>query len=119
MKMNENRQTPPPAPQPLCAVYAPLLPLLRVDELDAEQADAVRAHLADCSWCQAKLATHAVVGDALRRAFGTGYRDAPPTFTLETIMHANQRDTVTAENPPAPPTRYLPQRRPSGRLTGL
>ena len=89
MKNNENHQhqhqtPPPPAPQPLCAVYAPLLPLLRVDELDAEQAYAVREHVADCAWCQAKLATHAIVGDALRRHFGTGHVGTAPTFTART-----------------------------------
>lgn len=124
MNMNENHQTPPPAPKPLCAVYAPLLPLLRVDELAADQARAVREHLADCVWCQAKLATHAVVGDALRRHFGSGSVEAPPTFTLETIMHASQQDSVipdtdTQTGPSAPPTAALPPRRPVGRLTAL
>ena len=130
MKNNENHQhqtPPPPAPQPLCAVYAPLLPLLRVDELDAEQAGAVRKHVADCAWCQAKLATHAIVGDALRRHFGSGHVDVSPTFTLETIMHASQHqsnaseadaaDTHILPGTAAPPITSVPPRRAAGRLT--
>ena len=59
-----------PAPRPLCAVFAPLLPLLAAGELDAEQEVAVRTHTAGCDWCSAKLATFGVVESALRRHYG-------------------------------------------------
>jgi putative zinc finger protein len=127
MNMNMNHQTPPLAPKPLCAVYAPLLPLLRADELDAEEAQSVRKHLADCAWCQAKLATHAIVGDAVRRHFGAGLAEASPTFTMETIMNASHQNAVIPEtdslntqtDPSAPPASSLPPRRPARRLTAL
>src|SRR5262249_42777426 len=139
MTPNLNHRTPPPAPHPLCAVYAPLLPLLRVDELDDAQAHAVREHLAGCAWCQSKLATHAIVGDALRRHFGSGseYGDVFPTLTLEALMHTSTHDihdgisaqgpnTASAEqhppdlpDPPPPASRSLQRPRPSGRLTAL
>jgi hypothetical protein len=45
--MITNRPLPPPAPTPLCAMYAQLLPLLRAHELDPDQTEAVDQHLAE------------------------------------------------------------------------
>lgn len=60
---------PPPAPTPLCAAYAPQLALISGTSLDAASAD-LRAHVAGCAWCQAKLASFDIVDGALRRHLG-------------------------------------------------
>jgi len=85
---------PPPTPGPLCAAYSPLLPLLGTQALSPEQEVSLRAHLADCAWCQNQLATYAVVEAALRRHY-TSIPSARP-LTLEDIMRADQFDTQPA-----------------------
>src|SRR5260221_10567803 len=85
---------PPPTPGPLCAAYSPLLPLLDTQALSPEQEVSLRAHLADCAWCQNQLATYAVVEAALRRHY-TSLPSARP-LTLEDIMRADQFDTQPA-----------------------
>ncbi len=93
--MNErSASAPPPTRGPLCAAYAPLLPLLDTHALPPEQEGPLRAHLADCAWCQNQLATYAVVEAALRRHYASLPSARP--LTLEDIMRADQFDTQPA-----------------------
>lgn len=102
--MQNNRTAPPPVPTPLCAAYAPMLALLRVESPEPAP-EAVRAHVAGCVWCRAKLATFEVLDGALVRHFGL--ESAPhPHPSLEDIMTRSQQDDA----PPAPV--QLPHRRP-------
>lgn len=112
MSMNHHR--PLPAPRSLCALFTPRLSLLVLDKLDADEAAEVRAHLADCDYCQVRLREYEILRGALHRTFGVEpaqpatavsgatreraiRRTAPPVFTLEDIMHAaNQEDTSTS-----------------------
>jgi hypothetical protein len=103
MTMQNNYTAPPPAPTPLCAAYAPMLALLRAASPEPV-AEAVRAHVADCAWCRARLATFEVLDGALVRHFGL--ESAPHTHpSLEVIMTRSQLDDA----PPAPA--QLPRRR--------
>jgi sugar lactone lactonase YvrE len=61
-----------PAPRPLCAAFAPLLPLLSSGALEEDEATPTREHVAGCAWCQQELARYAAVDEALRREFGAG-----------------------------------------------
>ena len=63
-----------PSPQPLCAAFAPLLPLLSTGALTGEEERSVRDHVATCAWCQHDLATYALVEEAVRE-----YQGADPT----------------------------------------
>lgn len=59
----------PPTPGPMCAAYAPFLPLLHTGELTGAQADATQQHLADCAWCRQRLAEYDTLYSALRARF--------------------------------------------------
>jgi hypothetical protein len=118
--MSDNHATPRPTPQPLCAVFAPLLPLLRSGELAEQERAQVEAHLADCAWCQHQLTTFDIVDAALVRRYGPAFNETagaaqldvsyrPGTrrdLTLEDIMKADQQPTraTTGQQSP-PPTR--------------
>jgi hypothetical protein len=86
---------PPPAPGPLCAAYAPLLPLLDAQALAPEQEKSLREHLANCAWCQNQRAAYTVVEAALRRQYAAIPSARP--LTLEDIMRANHFDTQPAK----------------------
>lgn len=110
--------SPGPAPRPLCAVYAPLLPLLSTGALSPEEERDVREHLADCVWCQNQRASYDVVEQALREHVGErpAYRPNPvypvssgspairPTqpdeklLTLEDIVSASQRNRPSTDS---------------------
>ncbi len=62
-----NHTSHPPAPQPLCPIFEPLLPLLSQGQLDVEEAGATRDHVATCAWCQRQLRDFDFLRDALRR----------------------------------------------------
>jgi hypothetical protein len=53
----------------MCAVYAPLLPLLQTDELPPEQEAATREHLRSCAWCRSRVAQYDRLYAALRSRF--------------------------------------------------
>lgn len=137
--MNMNHHTPFPAPRPFCALVTPRLALLVLDKLDADEAAAARAHLAECDYCQWRLREYEILRGALHRHFGVApsveqaqpatavsdttreravRRTAPPLLTLEDIMHAaNQEDRSTATNQQP---RRLPEPSPrKRRLTAL
>ena len=61
-----------PAPRPLCAAFAPLLPLISSGALEEDEATPTREHVAGCAWCQQELARYSAVDEALRREFGAG-----------------------------------------------
>src|SRR5215831_5888200 len=60
-----------PSPTPFCAVYAPLLSLLSLGELEPDQIPEVQEHLATCEYCQAELRAYEAVQAALRAQFGS------------------------------------------------
>jgi virginiamycin B lyase len=62
-----NQQTPQPSPQPLCAAFEPLLPLLSQGQLSASETLATRNHVMTCSSCQLQLHEYDFLRDALRR----------------------------------------------------
>jgi streptogramin lyase len=127
--MITNRPLPQPAPTPLCATLARLLPLRHSHELTPDQIDAVDQHVVACAWCQSVLATYDVVDDALRRHFGPN-SVAPSVFTMEAIWGATDQedrrsasedhdDVATVTGPrPSPATPSL-LRRPNRYLSGL
>ena len=126
--MSENHATPRPTPKPLCAIFEPLLPLLRSDGLTVEDRTALEEHLADCAWCQNQLATLDVVDAALRRHYasvpaataGSGLRArVRPSLSLEDIMKADQEETTTAAAPHGPPTPIRQLTPVQRRLTAL
>src|SRR5262249_35670878 len=117
--MSENHASPRPTPQPFCAIYAPLLPLLHTGGLTAEEAASTEAHLGDCAWCQHQLATYDVVDAALRRHYGdetvvsparTPRRRVRPALTLENIMQASNQPPLTLSPAPPPAPRRAPRR---------
>lgn len=108
--MSRQPTSPRPTPQPLCAVYSPLLPLLRCSELSTEEQSAVEAHLQDCAWCQNQLATYDAVDAALRShyQFPAPAAAAPsrmlPLLKLEDIEAADtELDDETNPDRPSPP----------------
>ncbi|HEY7091814.1 MAG TPA: hypothetical protein VH393_01455, partial [Ktedonobacterales bacterium] len=74
-----------PAPRPLCAAFAPLLPLLSSGALEEDEAMPTREHVAGCAWCQQELTRYAAVDEALRREFGARTRESvlPCLFDLD------------------------------------
>jgi hypothetical protein len=119
--MSLNHHTPPPQARALCSAYAPSLALLGTNALEPDEARAVHEHLADCDWCQAKLATFDIVDAALRRHFGAA-PDAYLASTLEEIMTASERDTSPTSTESSPSTQHAADplgRRPQSRWTGL
>jgi hypothetical protein len=70
-----------PVPGPLCASYAPALPVLD-DLTDIRLAEDTRAHLAGCAWCRAQRATYDHFDVALRLHFAP---DAMPFLPLHVM----------------------------------
>ncbi len=122
--MNRSNSGTSPMPTPLCAAFAPLLPLLAGGELSAEEARSVRTHLATCDWCQSQLATYDAMDAALRRHYGNG-EYATYFLSMEEIMSDSEQDTqeITqpASNPLHAPTTpgWRPPRGPSRRLSAI
>ncbi len=114
--MSGNHATPPPTPGPLCAAYAPLVPLLESALLTDDETTSARAHLATCAWCREEIGAYAVVDDALRRHYGsaqTGY-----FLNLEDIMRDADHLADDAPTPPPLPTVTAPPP-PSASSRGL
>jgi hypothetical protein len=129
--MTTDHAHPMPPPTPLCAIFAPLLPLYCWDELDAEQAESLRQHLADCDYCQPQLHQYEAAVAALRqhvaaqeRAAGGPTRwthhesigEVPVRLTLEDIMHAANREDHETSTPTSPQPPRLPDRSPRRRM---
>jgi virginiamycin B lyase len=103
-----------PAPRPLCAAFAPLLPLISSGALEDDEARPAREHVAECAWCQQELARYVEVDEALRRGFGATRENFLPfpfdldgddedyAFILEESMMNGEQDdkpTVTRLSP--------------------
>jgi streptogramin lyase len=111
-----------PAPRPLCAAFAPLLPLISSGALEESEATPTREHMAGCAWCQRELARYTAVDEALRRQFGAAAHEgilpflfdldgdeefaAEYAFTLEDTLEesmeddqVNQQPSTTARSP--------------------
>lgn len=102
--MNDNHktpQTPQPMPQPLCHTFEPLLPLLSMGELEADEAVSLRAHLDSCAWCQQRLRQYATVGVAIQHQFAVDESSAIPAALLSLLseerMPATDNDTFRAD----------------------
>jgi outer membrane protein assembly factor BamB len=67
--MNTNRHFPESTSGAACEAFAPLLPLVAQRLLEPEEAQAVRAHLAGCGHCRARLVAYDGLDRALRRHF--------------------------------------------------
>ena len=82
-----------PGQTPECAAQVALLPLYALGELDADEAQGVRAHEAGCAYCQARLAEYGALRQGvagIARAADSG-QDAPfSPFSLSEIMLADQ-----------------------------
>ncbi len=81
--MNPQLNSHGPLPTPLCAAYAPLLPLLDTDALSAGEEAATREHVAGCRWCQRELAEYAALTNAVRRVYGA---DAPTELPISLVV---------------------------------
>jgi virginiamycin B lyase len=103
-----------PAPRPLCAAFAPLLPLISSGALEDDEASPTREHVAECAWCRQELARYVEVDQALRRGFGAmrensllfpfdldGDDDDYAFILEESMMNGEQDDkpTVTRLSP--------------------
>jgi virginiamycin B lyase len=124
-----------PAPRPLCAAFAPLLPLISSGALEDNEAAPTREHVASCAWCQQELARYVEVDEALRRGFGAAHEGMPPILfdldddgdyaftlddTLEETMAAgnDQRDSQSFTT--ARSSRWdARKRRPTPRVTAI
>ena len=88
-----------PAPRPLCAAFAPLLPLLSSGALEEHEAMPTREHVAGCAWCQQELARYAAVDEALRREFGATHENILPfPFDLDGDEDAAEDYAFTLED---------------------
>src|SRR5690348_1741321 len=116
--MSANHATPTPAPGPLCAAYAPLLLLLESALLTDDEATSARAHLATCAWCREEIGAYAVVDDALRRHYGSGFAQTSHFLNLEDIMRDADHLADDAPTPPSLPTITAPPP-PSASSRGL
>ena len=72
-----------PAPRPLCAAFAPLLPLISSGALEEDEATPTREHVAGCAWCQQELARYVAVDEALRREFSAGAHESVLPFLFD------------------------------------
>jgi virginiamycin B lyase len=103
-----------PAPRPLCAAFAPLLPLISSGALEDNEARPAHEHVAECAWCRQELARYVEVDEALRRGFGATRENILPypfdldgddedyAFILEDSMMNGEQDdnpTVTRLSP--------------------
>src|SRR5690242_5499444 len=104
--MSGNHATPLPAPGPLCAAYAPLLPQLGSALLTDDETTSAREHLAACAWCREDISAYAVVDDALRRHYGS--TTTSHILSLEDIMHDADHLADDAPTPPPLPTVTAP-----------
>ncbi len=100
----ENHRHAPPIATARCAVFRPLLPLLSSGTLAPAEAEEVREHVATCAWCQAKLASFAVVDDALRRHYGPTFMFGDGAEPEAQITLADVLLTTAAEAHPEPQT---------------
>jgi virginiamycin B lyase len=91
---------------PECAAYDALLPLHALDKLDAQEAEAVRAHVATCAHCQARLAEYGALRQGLREQFGAPLSDAGQfaPFSLSAIIAAERLDRELNPDAGAPAT---------------
>jgi virginiamycin B lyase len=72
-----------PPPGPLCAVFAPLLPLLSSAPLEEDDDPPTREHVAACAWCQQELAHYMAVDAALRRGYGEAAHESVLPFPFD------------------------------------
>lgn len=106
-------------PGPLCASFAPLLPVLD-DLTDTRLAHDTRAHLAECAWCRAQRATYdrfdaalrlhfapdavPILSDNVMRTLMSDSRDDVPIVALETASTEEDGDVEITVSPlPIPP----------------
>ena len=89
-----------PAPRPLCAAFAPLLPLISSGALEEDEATPTREHVAGCAWCQQELARYMAVDEALRREFGAETHESvlPFLFDLDGDEDAAEDYAFTLED---------------------
>src|SRR3954451_7015301 len=98
-----------PAPRPLCAVFAPLLPLVSSGALEDDEAASTREHVAGCAWCQQELARYTAVDGALRQRFGAAAQESILPFRFELdgdedaedyafILEGTVEETMSAEH---------------------
>ena len=103
-----------PAPRPLCAAFAPLLPLISSGALEEDEATPTREHVAGCAWCQQEIARYAAVDEALRRQFGATHENILPfpfgldgdedvaedyAFTLEDTLEETMAEGTNQQPP--------------------
>jgi streptogramin lyase len=101
----------PPQPGPLCATYAPLLPLISSGALEEDEATPTRTHAAGCAWCRQELALYVAMDEALRRQFGAPSETFLPfTFDLDGgdnyafVLEDTLEDSVTGDEHNRPTT---------------
>lgn len=117
--MNNTFQTSKHGLTSRCSAVADLLPLLEHPGLDAEEAAAVRAHLATCSACQARQAAiRRLEQDARRYLSPAG---TPRRHRTEELLAAIQQEVPVTSPPGIPPplTRRAIRLRRPGQVRGF
>src|SRR5262245_56969176 len=88
-----------PSPRPLCAAFAPLLPLISSGALEEDEAAPTCEHVAGWAWCRQELARDGAVDEALRRQFGVVSENVPPfLFHLDSDEEAAENYAFTLED---------------------
>ena len=101
--------THPPTPGPLCAAFAPLLPLISSSALEEDESTPTREHVVGCAWCQQELARYVAVDEALRRMFDAiADRNDPQSLFNQTSGNEEGafilEDAMTSDEGGHPPT---------------
>ncbi len=101
--MSTHNHARPPVPGPACKSFAPLLPLVAQNGLEADEANRLRQHLATCNFCQSELASYNQMDALLARRFGPAARGPlSPEDIRELSSSAYRPRTTLAEPMPAP-----------------
>ena len=94
MSMNHRPRVLRPSPE--CAEFAPLLALMGQEQLDEQDANDVRQHLATCAYCQREVQGYNTLDAALSRHFGAPARQPLARDDISQIMREDYRPATNA-----------------------
>lgn len=104
--MNTNHHLPESTSSAACDAVAPLLPLVAQRLLEADEAEAVQAHVSGCDSCRARLAAYDWLDHALRRSFE---QSASPPIRMEELMNRiHDEEQLPLRTKQLPPLGHVP-----------